>query len=292
MSSVLFPKPGDLIQFQKTYYTHWAVLVRDKYIIHVQAPGGGKKGNVIIKKMKLDDYLKDNLLPFELWIDVKMHVVAPVEELGGCWASVNNNFDKVKKPFHVDEIIRRAEDMVGKKWDYDLFQHNCEHFAHWCRYGIKVCKQSPNFTEYEDEDGNKYECGQVWGPNLGPVDFKFLSMSDVHESAPGRDECRTNIELVSVGVANLARAGVGVERKKGVYNDGNGIGFQEEGKYVEADVGPVNAKLGLGVSTGIDTKDGLKVEVLGTGLNADSERLEVRVLGSSVAVKYPWKWFG
>ena len=270
------------------------MLVRNKDIIHVQAPnGGGKRGSTIIAKMRLDDYLEENFPAPPLWIHVSHFAAAhEIKKAGGCWASVNNSFDKVKKPFHVNEIIRRAESMVGDEWDYDLFKNNCEHFAHWCRYGIKMCKQSPTSVQYVDEDGNEYHCAHVGGTNLGPVDFKLLSITAVREHAYGRTEHRVNAELTSVGVANLARASVGAGGTFGGYNDNDGLGFKAEAKYAEVDVGPANAKLGLAVSTGIDTKDGLKAEVLGTGFDVNSERLEVKVLGSSVAVTYPWNWFG
>ncbi|CAI4220405.1 unnamed protein product, partial [Auanema sp. JU1783] len=166
MPSVLYPRPGDLIQFQKELYTHWAVLVRDKYIIHVQAPDdGGTKGEVIIRKQLLDDYLHDNKISTEIWIEVQSFASWQRKEL--CWASVNNTFDNIKKPFSVDKTIERAESMVGTTWSYNLFCHNCEHFAHWCRYGVKVCKQSPNTTEYKDEDGNEFISARVGGNNFG-----------------------------------------------------------------------------------------------------------------------------
>ncbi|CAI4220424.1 unnamed protein product, partial [Auanema sp. JU1783] len=155
-----------------------------------------------------------------------------------------------------------------------------------------VCKQSPNTTEYKDEDGNEFISARVGGNNFGPIDFKVLSLTASTEKGDGRIEHRTNGELASVGYANIARASVGADGRIGGYHDGDGLGFKAEAKYAEADIGPVNAKLGISASTGIDTKDGLKAEVLGTGFDANSERLELKVLGSSVGITYPWKWFG
>ncbi|CAI4220761.1 unnamed protein product [Auanema sp. JU1783] len=295
MPSSLYPRPGDLIQFQKELYTHWAVLVRDKYIIHVQAPeGDGKAGEVIIRKQSLDDYLRAARLEnisYELWIDVDKYRMG-AKQVQQCWASVNNSFDNIKKPFNVDEIIKRAESMIGTKWSYNLFSHNCEHFAHWCRYGVKVCKQSPNTTQYEDENGYKFESARIGGTNFGPIDFKVPSSATITETGDGRIEHRANGELFSLGIANMARASVGADGRAAGYRDDNGIGFKAEVKFGEADLGPLNYKLGISVSTGIDTKEGLKVEVLGTGFDANSDRLEVKILGNSVALTYPWKWFG
>ncbi|PAV67114.1 hypothetical protein WR25_23690 [Diploscapter pachys] len=78
--------------------------------------------------------------------------------------------------------------------------------------------------------------------------------------------------------------------KVGKYSE-NGAGFKAEIQAGKLDVGPAKAKIGLGVSTGIDTKDGFKAEMLGTGGSVNSEGVKVKVLGSSVGIKYPWKWF-
>ena len=36
--------------------------------------------------------------------------------------------------------VARAQSLIGKK-GYNLFTYNCEHFAFWCRLGVRVCEQ-------------------------------------------------------------------------------------------------------------------------------------------------------
>ncbi|CAI4232797.1 unnamed protein product [Auanema sp. JU1783] len=284
------PQPGDLIQFHKHVYSHWAVFVNDDYLIHVQAPDGGRKsGTVTIGKQKLDSYLNEHFVGVTLWDLFNNQGKSGVQQMG-CLASVNNRFDKIKKPFAVDEIIRRAESRAGDNWEYDLFKHNCEHFAHWCRNGVKVSKQSPNATVYETEDG-AYVTAQAGGTNLGPIDFKLLSYDGGYHNSNGRAGVHSNAELYSYGIANTVRTTVGMENHYGGYAGSYGAGYQAETKFVKADVGPVSATLGASMSTGVDFSDGVKAEVLGTGFQADSDKVTVKLFGNSVGVTYPWKWF-
>lgn len=45
-------------------------------------------------------------------------------------------------PFPDDEVVRRARTEIGKhRGKYDLVFNNCEHFAYYCRFGIKKSQQ-------------------------------------------------------------------------------------------------------------------------------------------------------
>ena len=44
-------------------------------------------------------------------------------------------------PFPRDDIVRRAREKVGED-DYDLLFNNCETFAKWCKYGVKMSEQA------------------------------------------------------------------------------------------------------------------------------------------------------
>ena len=39
------------------------------------------------------------------------------------------------------KTVQRARSMIGKG-DYNLFDHNCEHFALWCKSGLEVSTQA------------------------------------------------------------------------------------------------------------------------------------------------------
>ena len=48
------------------------------------------------------------------------------------------------KKYTADEIVERARKHVGNG-DYDLFLHNCETFAKWCKYGVKMSEQAQRY---------------------------------------------------------------------------------------------------------------------------------------------------
>ena len=55
---------------------------------------------------------------------------------------VKEKEDSKYKPFSPKETVRRARSCLGKyKGTYDLINHNCEHFAYWCRYGVSESSQ-------------------------------------------------------------------------------------------------------------------------------------------------------
>ncbi|XP_064241760.1 phospholipase A and acyltransferase 1-like isoform X2 [Passer domesticus] len=54
---------------------------------------------------------------------------------------VNNKYDRSRTPRPVREIIRRAEQWIGKEVSYNVFSKNCEHFVTELRYGEAVCEQ-------------------------------------------------------------------------------------------------------------------------------------------------------
>uniref|UniRef100_A0A1I7V859 LRAT domain-containing protein n=1 Tax=Loa loa TaxID=7209 RepID=A0A1I7V859_LOALO len=54
---------------------------------------------------------------------------------------INNSLDKEKRPFPPVIVVDRALLMIGKT-DYNLLLNNCEHFAKYCRYGLKESNQA------------------------------------------------------------------------------------------------------------------------------------------------------
>ena len=124
---------GDLIVFQRKLFKHYAVNVGNEEIVHVTSAEG--------RNISLD----------------------VVEGIAGqiCSSSISNkavvkkeNFqdfyqkgDKVyveehkKTPLPTEDIVRRAENRVGEE-GYNLLWKNCEHFAHWCRYGEEESTQA------------------------------------------------------------------------------------------------------------------------------------------------------
>ncbi|BFZ14130.1 hypothetical protein BsWGS_17168 [Bradybaena similaris] len=115
--------PGDLLQFPRDLgYSHWGVYAGNEDVIHLAGePGDGlSTADVAVRK--------DNF-----W------TVA-----GTSKTIINNLWDGKYKLLPAKEVVRRAESRIGCK-GYDLISNNCEHFACWCRYNVKISSQVQAF---------------------------------------------------------------------------------------------------------------------------------------------------
>ena len=118
------PKPGDVVFTERKSfkglpvpYKHYGIYIGYKQVVHFRPPKGcdeinSSKADII--ETTLDEFLNGD----ELFIE-----------------SVRDNFKY--KPLQSQEVIKRAKSKLGKyKGKYRLLFNNCEHFAHWCKYGI------------------------------------------------------------------------------------------------------------------------------------------------------------
>ncbi|BFZ14131.1 hypothetical protein BsWGS_17170 [Bradybaena similaris] len=111
--------PGDLLQFPRDLgHSHWGVYVGNEEVIHL----AGDPGNRLSKASAA--VRKENF-----WI------VA-----GTSKTIINNLWDGRQKLLPAKEVVRRAEGQIGCK-GYNLFSNNCEQFACWCRYNVKISSQ-------------------------------------------------------------------------------------------------------------------------------------------------------
>jgi len=97
---------GDHIYFDCGVYTHHAIDCGDGTVIHYT----GEKLKGVILRTSMDSFGKKVL----------------IREYGKCDSP--------------DIVIQRAESQLGNS-GYNLFDNNCEHFATWCKTGIKDSEQ-------------------------------------------------------------------------------------------------------------------------------------------------------
>lgn len=131
---------GDLIEFHRGIYSHWAVYIGEGKVIHLAGDeNDGLNANVNSGSLfticgrrfhkafvKLDDF-------WDVVCDSK--------------AYKNNNKDKKMSPLSGREIIERAMNMIGEI-GYNLLWSNCEHFASYCRYGKPKSEQVDKFLTW------------------------------------------------------------------------------------------------------------------------------------------------
>ncbi|KAM8812732.1 phospholipase A and acyltransferase 4-like [Rhynchonycteris naso] len=126
------PELGDLIEFFRKGYSHWAIYVGDGYVVHLttpsENPGAGSSSSS-----------SGSLYVLNCPGRVKRELLTHVAD--GCSYRVNNHLDSKYKPRPVNDIINSAKEMIGKEIPYSLVMGNCEHFVTNLRYGKAESRQ-------------------------------------------------------------------------------------------------------------------------------------------------------
>ncbi|KAG8549953.1 hypothetical protein GDO81_018560 [Engystomops pustulosus] len=133
-----FPREGDLIEYSRPGYQHWAIYV-----------GGGK----IVHLMPLNALYNpvDWLLGYLSVVKEETFEAAaafiPNVPTTECYYRVNNKYDWRSRPFPPLQIVKAARKEVGKKKTYNLMENNCEHFVTGLRYGKGFSDQAAYVKE-------------------------------------------------------------------------------------------------------------------------------------------------
>ena len=161
---MLFSKPkrkkreleaGDVIYVDKTLYKHFAVYIGDNEVVHF-APDKKKKGKASIHKAPFEEFL-DGKTEFTICIfpkeygDYEMFDGYLPSSFGGAIQVPNmSSFLKHLRKFLNEsdyklysrkQTVRRALKKANEETEYNPLFNNCEHFAIWCKTGIKESRQ-------------------------------------------------------------------------------------------------------------------------------------------------------
>ena len=137
-------KLGDIIYVDRGLYKHFGVYSGNDKVIHYTKDEGGCLDGTI-RETSLKKFLEDANKCFVCNFDKKGHresvslfnaqgVVAPPLDCR-TWKKEMN-----RKSYSPEETVERARSCIGKK-GYSLICNNCEHFAIWCKTGIKESSQ-------------------------------------------------------------------------------------------------------------------------------------------------------
>ncbi|CAF1515495.1 unnamed protein product [Adineta ricciae] len=127
-------KPGDMIEFIRGTYSHWAIYVDDGFVIHRWGDHDGIGKSVGF----WGNFLTFSGTQFDK-ATILQSKVDDVLRLGGK-ARINNYRDGKWKPLETDVILDKARRALNTE-GYNLVYNNCEHFATECRYGEASSRQ-------------------------------------------------------------------------------------------------------------------------------------------------------
>lgn len=110
---------GDIIDFNRGFYTHSAILDKNGYKVIHRNGEPGSKSSLTTDLMNKAIVIEENLI--DVMFESKFRK--------------NNHLDNTQTQRKPHEIIKYARERLGVK-GYNLLTENCQHFATECRYGV------------------------------------------------------------------------------------------------------------------------------------------------------------
>ena len=143
------PQNGDVLRVNRGLYSHYGVYASDSdspHVIHYTGATGPADFNGIVRETTLAEFLNGsqnyNICTFP---EHPQSINAP--SLHGRKANLFQLWQVIKamklKDYHLysgDETVARARSKLGQG-GYNLALNNCEHFAVWCKTGIRESSQ-------------------------------------------------------------------------------------------------------------------------------------------------------
>lgn len=154
-------KPGDLIEFKRDGYCHWAVYIGE----HAFAENTNADDLIpvlpcIVHRANPTDNPDNMNGMFSASKSLRKGVYGigdvVVEPLRDVWresgARINNGMDNTMAPYPAEKVVERALCVVHGEdrqsyTPYNVLTNNCEHFASWCRSGWSASSQVARRTE-------------------------------------------------------------------------------------------------------------------------------------------------
>jgi hypothetical protein len=116
---------GDIISVDRGLYRHYGIYVSDSCVITYGAKEADFGKHICVHATTLRKFAKgDRLIICRLPKSINMY----------------------RKLYTPDETVRRAQSRLGEE-NYNIVFNNCEHFAYWCKTGIRESQQVTKVIE-------------------------------------------------------------------------------------------------------------------------------------------------
>ena len=139
------PKNGDVIRVNRGLYSHYGIYVEEgQRVIHYTGATGPNDFNGVVRETSLDEFLNGaknfNVCHFPEKTPKFLPVAMKKHGLFRFWQLIKNLKLKDYHLYTGEQTIERARSKIGQG-GYNIALNNCEHFAVWCKTGVKNSSQ-------------------------------------------------------------------------------------------------------------------------------------------------------
>ena len=139
------PQNGDVLRVNRGLYSHYGVYVEEsEHVIHYTGATGPADFNGIVRETSLAEFLNGSehfdVCSFPDNPQTLPAIANPSHKLFQLWQAVKAAKLKDYHLYSGDETVQRARSKLGTG-GYNLAFNNCEHFAVWCKTGIRDSSQ-------------------------------------------------------------------------------------------------------------------------------------------------------
>lgn len=142
---------GDVLRVNRGLYSHYGVYVADsEHVIHYTGATGPNDFNGVVRETTLTEFLNGSE-NFNVCTFSEKPQRLPVSKdskhkLFQLWQVIKTARLKDYHLYSGDETVARARSKIGQG-GYNLAFNNCEHFAVWCRTGVRDSSQVNNVLD-------------------------------------------------------------------------------------------------------------------------------------------------
>ena len=144
------PKNGDVLRVNRRIYSHYGVYAADSdHVIHYTGANGPNDFNGVVRETTLAEFLNGSKRFSVCTFPERPNNFPVIPGVKGL-AKILQLIRLIKMmDYHLysgEETVRRARSKIGTG-GYNLALNNCEHFAVWCKTGVKDSSQVNNILE-------------------------------------------------------------------------------------------------------------------------------------------------
>ena len=145
------PRNGDVLRVNRGLYSHYGVYVADtNHVIHYTGATGPDDFNGIVRETTLAEFLNGSeTFSVCTFPERPEKLLIPRDgkhKIFQLWQILRAARMRGYHLYSGDEAVARARSKIGEG-GYNLAFNNCEHFAVWCRTGIKDSSQVNNILD-------------------------------------------------------------------------------------------------------------------------------------------------